>query len=132
MPRAPRKCNSRGCFSKATFRGRCDEHQPIRIPWQKKEPPREFLKTKEWTLQRRRVLYRDNTFNGGCQLKLDKCTIKATSVDHKVPVWYSGEERVSDEELQGLCFNCHQKKSSYEGVQAKRIKGYLNGKVESN
>ena len=124
MPRAPSKCNRKGCIKKSIFRGYCDNHQPERIPWQKPGSSREFLKTKEWKLQRRRVLYRDNTFYGGCRLKLAGCTVLATRVDHKMPVWYTGEERVTDEDLQGLCENCHNQKSSFEGVQAKRIKKY--------
>lgn len=125
MPRAPQRCGVKRCTNKASFKGYCDIHKPKRDVWKKTSPPRDFLKTKEWLLQRRRVLYRDNTFNGGCQLRLPNCTFYATQVDHKTPVWYTGVEQVTDEELEGVCSSCHQKKSSFEGVQAKRIKKYL-------
>lgn len=122
MPRAPKKCIYNKCTKASSFKGRCELHQLPREVWKKDTPDRSFLKTKEWLIQRRRVLYRDNTFNGGCQLKQVGCSLIATQVDHKIPVWYTGEERVNDEDLQGLCNSCHQKKSSFEGVQAKRIK----------
>jgi hypothetical protein len=38
-----------------------------------------------------------------------------------MPVWYTGVEDVPDEELQLLCDRCHGNKSSFEGVQAKKI-----------
>jgi 5-methylcytosine-specific restriction endonuclease McrA len=124
MPRAPKRC-SITCPNPATLKGKCSEHQPLRVAWQKTSdsPDRSFLKTAEWTRQRLRVLYRDNTHHGGCQLAiLPGCTKVATTVDHKIPVWYGRADEVEDEALQGLCAYCHQQKSSYEGVQAKRIK----------
>lgn len=120
MPRAPKRC-SPSCPNPVVAKGKCADHQPARIPWENKRE-RAFLKSAEWDRQRRRILYRDNTDNGGCQLKFDGCTGKATTVDHIMPVWYTGREQVPDEELQGLCGNCHQIKSSFEGVQAKKIK----------
>lgn len=120
MPRAPKRC-SPTCSKIVTRNGKCLDHQPVRIPWENKRE-REFLKSAEWQRQRRRVLFRDNTYFGGCQLGFDGCTTMATTVDHKMPTWYTQVEQVTDEELQGLCSNCHQIKSSYEGVQAKKIK----------
>jgi 5-methylcytosine-specific restriction endonuclease McrA len=125
MPRAPKRC-SPGCSNKVTSKGRCAEHQPARIPWKKEEghtrPDRQKALTSQ---QRRRVLFRDNELRAGCQLRFEKCTILATEVDHIIPAWYAGEE-ASDNDLQGVCKSCHSKKSSFEGVQAKKIKR-LNG-----
>lgn len=50
----------------------------------------------------------------------------ARSVDHIIPVWYTGKEQVEDDELQLLCTTCHNQKSSFEGVQAKRIRASKN------
>jgi 5-methylcytosine-specific restriction endonuclease McrA len=120
MPRAPKRC-SPTCPKPVVAKGKCADHQPARIPWENKRE-RVFLKSAEWQRQRRRVLYRDNTYYGGCQLAFDGCTKVATQVDHKLPTWYTGQEQVSDDELQGVCKGCHDVKSSYEGVQAKKIK----------
>lgn len=122
MPRAPRRCSPE-CKNPVTSKGKCLEHQPERIPWEKKDgQERPYLSSPEWARQRRRVLYYYNEILDGCALKLEGCTGKATTVDHKIPVWYSNREVVDDDELQGLCSYCHQQKSSYEGVQAKKIK----------
>lgn len=117
MPRANQRC-SPTC---PNIKGKCPEHKPVRIPWENKRE-REFLKSAEWARQRRRVLYRDNTYNDGCQLRLIGCTGLATQVDHKTPTWYTQVEEVDDSELQGVCKTCHDQKSSFEGVQAKKIK----------
>lgn len=125
MPRAPQRC-SPSCSNRVTHKGKCADHQPQRIPWLKNEEnSRPDRKKALSSRQKRRVLFRDNDFNGGCQLRLDKCTGLATEVDHKVPAWYSGEE-ATDDELQGVCKSCHLKKSSFEGVQAKKIKRLNN------
>lgn len=113
MPRAPARC-SPSCPNPIWKYGRCKEHQPERIPWESKRE-REFLKSAEWERQRRRVLKRDKFF---CQL----CgRSDSRHVDHIIPVWYTGKEQVEDDELQTLCESCHAHKSSFEGVQAKRI-----------
>lgn len=124
MPRAPKRCGPK-CSEKVVLGGKCKEHQPPRVAWKKSEESldRTYFKTAEGRRQRLRVLYRDNEKRGGCQMRLDGCTIKATHVDHIVPVWYTKVEDVSDDDLQGLCPECHQKKSSYEGVVAKKLKG---------
>ena len=117
MPRAKQRC-SPTC---PNIKGECPKHKPVRVPWENKRE-REFLKSAEWQRQRRRVLHRDNEENGGCQLRFDGCTLTATQVDHKMPTWYTGQEQVGDDDLQGVCAFCHGIKTSYEGVQAKRIK----------
>lgn len=114
MPRAPARC-SPSCPNQIFKYGRCKEHQPERIPWESKRE-RAFLKSVEWERQRRRVLKRDKY---SCQL----CGASDSHhVDHTIPVWYTGKEQVEDYELQTLCEPCHTAKSSFEGVQAKRIK----------
>jgi 5-methylcytosine-specific restriction protein A len=124
MPKAPSRC-SPTCPNKIVKYGKCTDHQPVKIPWENKRE-RPFLSSPAWQRQRRRVLYRDNTFNGGCQLQIPGvCAKIATQVDHMLPAWYAGEE-VTDEELQGVCKPCHDKKSSFEGVQAKKIKKMRN------
>lgn len=128
MPRAPKRCGPK-CPNKVFRYGRCKEHQPERIPWQKSEdsPDRSYLKTPAWDRQRRRILWRDNNERGGCQGRyVDDCTGVATSVDHISPVWYTGVDEVDDEDLQGLCEPCHKYKTSLDGYFAKMIK---NGKV---
>jgi len=114
MPRAPARC-SPSCPNPIWKYGKCSDHQPERVPWESKRE-RTFLKSIEWERQRRRVLKRDKYT---CQLcgKPD-----SHQVDHIIPVWYTGKEQVEDYELQTLCSDCHKAKSSFEGVQAKRIK----------
>lgn len=114
MPKAPSRCGPK-CPKKIVKYGKCEDHQPVRIPWENKRE-RAFLKTAEWERQRRGVLYRDKYT---CQL----CGAEnSRHVDHIIPVWYTQKEQVEDEELQTLCERCHTNKSSFEGVQAKRIK----------
>lgn len=119
MPRAQQRCQ-RDC---PNIKGKCEVHKPKRVAWEGKRE-REFLKTAEWQRQRRRVLYRDNTYHDGCQLRLIGCTGLATQVDHKMPTWYTQVEEVDDSELQGVCEPCHKQKTSFEGVQAKKIKKF--------
>lgn len=114
MPRAPMRC-SPTCPKPAFRYGKCRDHQPQREAWAGKRE-REFLKSAEWDRQRRRVLFRDDHT---CQI----CGASdANHVDHIIPVWYTKKEQVTDDELQTLCESCHTKKSSYEGVQAKKIR----------
>ena len=117
MPRAKQRCS----LTCPNIKGTCPLHKPARIPWENKNE-RPFLKSAEWNRQRRRVLHRDNTYYNGCQLRFDGCTGVATQVDHKLPVWYTKQEDVQDEQLQGVCKSCHKYKTSFEGVQAKRIR----------
>lgn len=114
MPRAPSRC-SRTCPNPIFKYGRCKEHQPEKVAWEGSKRQSAFIKSAEWQRQRRRIIFREK---GLCQL----CKAPdSRSVDHIIPVWYTGIEQVPDDQLQLLCESCHGKKSSYEGVQAKRI-----------
>lgn len=119
MPKAPQRCRH-DC---PNIKGQCEEHRPKRIPWKgSTRKDSGFLDSAEWRRQKRRVLHRANKLGDGCELKISpECTVEATQVDHKIPVWYTRVDKVEDDELQGVCAKCHQMKSSYEGVQAKRI-----------
>lgn len=127
MPKAPQRCRH-DC---PNIKGKCPEHKPERIAWKdSKRKESGYLDSAEWRRQCRRVLYRENTYNGGCQLRIPGvCTGTATQVDHIVPVWYTKQDKVADEDLQGVCKECHAVKSSYEGVQAKKIKRGNHGLV---
>ena len=115
MPRAPSRC-SLTCPNPIWKYGKCKDHQPEKIPWAGSKRDSAFRHSFEWERQRRRVLKRDKYT---CQL----CGASDSHhVDHIIPVWYSGKEQVEDYELQTLCEKCHTAKSSFEGVQAKRIK----------
>lgn len=120
MPHAPQRCS----LTCSNVKGKCAEHKPKREAWKdSKRKESGFLDSAKWRRQKRRVLYRDNKDMGGCQLAFPGiCTQVATQVDHVIPVWYTQEDDVEDGQLQGVCKPCHDRKSSYEGVQAKRIK----------
>lgn len=119
MPKAPQRCQH-GC---PNVKGKCEEHRPKRVNWKdSKRKESGFLDSAEWRRQKRRVLHRANK-NDGCELKISPdCTYVATQVDHVIPVWYTKQEQVTDDQLAGVCKKCHDKKSSFEGVQAKKIK----------
>lgn len=124
MPKAPQRC-SPTC---SNIKGKCQEHKPARIAWKdSRRKESGFLDSAEWRRQKRRVITRANKERGGCELRIsEKCTGVARECDHKLPVWYTGEDKVSDDDLQGVCSPCHRMKSSFEGVQAKRIKRMRN------
>ncbi len=115
MPRAPSRCSP--ICPKPIFKyGRCKDHQPVKEAWKDSTRSSSFLKSAEWQRQRRRIIFREKGF---CQL----CNAPdSRHVDHVIPVWYTKREQVTDDELQLLCETCHGKKSSFEGVQARRIK----------
>lgn len=115
MPKAPSRCGPK-CPNKIVKYGKCSDHQPVKVAWQGSNRQSEFFKSAEWQRQRRRIIFRDK---GNCQL-CGKSNSK--DVDHIIPVWFTGKEQVDDHELQLLCYDCHKAKSSFEGVQAKRIK----------
>lgn len=121
MPKAPSRC-SRTCPKPIVKYGKCEIHQPVKVPWQGSKRQTEFFRSAEWERQRKRILFRDERTCRICGAG------DSHHVDHIIPQWYGGEV-VSDDELQTLCKKCHDRKSSYEGVQAKRIKK-ANGNVQ--
>lgn len=115
MPRAPSRC-SPTCPKPIIKYGKCEDHQPEKKAWAGSNRDSAFRQSAEWQRQRRRVLHRDKY---SCQL----CGASdSRHVDHIIPQYYTGREQVTDEELQTLCEKCHAAKSSFEGVQAKKIK----------
>jgi 5-methylcytosine-specific restriction protein A len=54
-----------------------------------------------------------------CRLQLPGCTIRSTHADHIVNIAEGGAELDRDN-LQGLCSNCHRKKTGAEGKRAQR------------
>lgn len=120
MPRAPQRC-SPSCSNKIFKYGKCIEHQPEKKAWAGSNRKSAYLNSAAWQRQRRRVIH---DRKGICQ----RCGAEnSRQVDHIVPVWYSQRDKVEDHELQLLCDTCHADKSSYEGVQAKRIKRASRG-----
>ena len=72
-----------------------------------------------WKTLRNQVLRDDNWI---CQIQLEgRCVGTATEVDHVNP----GDDH-SRENLTSTCWRCHAKKSSMEGLAAKRKKRELN------
>jgi hypothetical protein len=59
-----------------------------------------------WAVVSRRIIARD----GICMLRLDGCTLKATTADHIVPRSEGGDD--SDANLQGSCLHCNDVKSN--------------------
>lgn len=113
MPKAPQRCS----LTCRNIKGKCPEHKPVRIPWENsKRNEIQDTGSSEWKRQRRRIIFREQ---GKCQICGES---DSRHVDHIIPAWYTKKSTVEDDELQLLCKTCHDKKSSFEGVQAKRIK----------
>ena len=62
---------------------------------------------RKWAVIRKQVLLRDAYT---CQLKLDHCTLVATTVDHIIPRKYEGSDELQN--LQAACSNCNNDKGS--------------------
>src|ERR1044072_844853 len=112
MPKAPQKCPK--CFKPRTRNGFCEDHQPVN--WRDKDrKDRAVYDNPVFRKQRPRILKRDPL----CKLGFDGCTGKSTVVDHIVPYVIAQKAVVSDEELQGVCQSCHNKKTNAEAVAAR-------------
>lgn len=72
--------------------------------------------TAEHKKQRQRILRRDRH---QCQLRYAGiCTLTATEMDHRSNVAAGGTD--DDENMQAVCHQCHARKSSLEGVAARK------------
>ena len=85
-------CSTPGC-PRLTAKGRCDEHAAK--PWRSYGG--------SWAIKRLRVLAR----NPRCP-----CGLKATEVDHVVPLRLGGTH--DDDNLEALCKPCHSRKTISE------------------
>lgn len=73
-----------------------------------KRPPRPGRPMpKDWPATRRRIIARDQH---RCQLRLEGCKGKATSVDHLRPVSKGGTD--DDSNLVACCWHCNQRKGN--------------------
>lgn len=61
----------------------------------------------DWKRTRRRILRRDKNV---CQLNLEGCTGKATTVDHLIPASRGGSD--DDDNLVSACWPCNCKKGT--------------------
>lgn len=115
MPTKPKHpCGYPGC-PRLTDGQYCEEHQKLVTKqynrYQRDEFSKNFYKTPEWKLTRRRHLAA-HPFCEEC-LKAGKRT-KATMVDHIVPIKQGGD-KFAECNLQSLCWSCHSRKSAEEG-----------------
>lgn len=119
MPaRLPKACRKAGCRNTTTnAHGYCTHHANL-ASWgafqarRRKNP----YATAEWKRKRARINERDG---GLCQECKRNGMIRAAKVcDHIVPRWQGGTE--DDSNLEMLCQDCSNKKTSREGHQAKR------------
>lgn len=68
-----------------------------------------------WRRKRERILKRDQYLCQSCK-KQDRLTL-ATQVDHVVPQFEGGSDE--DENLQGICDDCHEAKTQAEARRAR-------------
>lgn len=79
--------------------GRCPQHQ--RAPRPGRPMPT------DWPATRARIIRRDGAV---CQLKLQGCVGKATSVDHVIPTSRGGSD--DDSNLVACCWPCNRRKGN--------------------
>lgn len=115
MPRAGRICLTEGCLGrvpKTNRLGYCDDHKPKnQNPWARSDGSygeRLPASTVAAILVKYPICY--DPFGW-------KCTAKSTDVDHVIPKWKGGTDRLDN--LRGACSTCHRRKSALEGVEAR-------------
>ena len=99
--------------------GWCEKHKPVEgkfaDPYRGSRHARGY--GNEWSRKRLRILERDNHL---CQVCLPQSLISlATQVDHIVPRAAAGTE--DDDNLQGICVDCHKAKTALEGRGGRKV-----------
>ena len=88
------------------------------MDWNKREVRQQFYHSKEWRKLRKIKLSIDPL----CEKCLTKGIIKEASVvDHKVDIILRPELRLTLSNLQSLCVECHNKKSSTDNLKPKSL-----------
>ena len=100
MPR--RLCSIPGCAGTVTYRGRCQAHARLKER-DTNRAGRHIYNTAKWKHTRKRVLF---------EQPLCKCGEIAVDVDHIVPLPEGDPYAMSN--LQGLCKQCHGRKTRIE------------------
>lgn len=115
MPRLPPKqCAAPACPALITAGRFCEAHadrEPRRTWSPDRPPPEKRGYGTAWRKLRKIILHRDPI----CRV----CGIApATEVDHVTPLAAGGDN--SDENLRGICEDCHGRKSAREAAQGRR------------
>lgn len=115
MPRKPlRPCSYPGCPKLVNGRY-CDGHKKLTDKsynrYGRDDLTKNFYNTPQWRYARKHQLSKQ-PLCAEC-LKAGK-PIKATTVDHIVPIKQGGE-KYEPSNLQSLCWSCHSRKSAKEG-----------------
>ncbi len=112
MPTAPmRMCLQSGC-SERVQRGRCEKHQQ-----QERKHGRRFNRG-ETAYNRARWMHLRDAFRAEHPLCVNAgkqgCTMVTRVVDHKIP--HRGDDKLmyDVENLQGMCWECHSRKTAFE------------------
>jgi len=117
MPMMPKRaCTKSGCPNYAVINGRCEQHK--RQSWEKNNAEKRVIKGR--TLQRERDrLFNEFPLCAECE-RQGRVTV-AVIRDHIKPLAEGGED--TEDNTQGLCVACHDKKSAGE---SKRGRGALH------
>ena len=113
--RIPRACRKRGCAGTTTnSSGYCDKHRGEGwVQHQRGLSRHQRGYGSKWTVIRARILKRDK---GLCQLCLRVGVVReAKTVDHIIPKAHGGTD--SDNNLQSLCWPCHNAKTARERIK---------------
>ncbi|WP_415480937.1 HNH endonuclease [Bifidobacterium aquikefiri] len=120
MPTRPQgRCTEPGCTNKATYRGRCDEHQDT---WIRQSKHTQRINQALWNRVRRQALRRDHNT---CVM----CGQPGNEVDHIREVADNGS-LYDLNNLQTLCHVCHLQKS-YRVSQMRRMKNNQDKQTQS-
>lgn len=122
MPFKPKHpCRYPGC-PELTNESYCEKHKKLvnqqYNKYQRDDFSKNFYNTPRWREKRKRYLQQHpfcvECLKGGTY-------VKATMVDHIIPIKQGGS-MFDDDNLQGLCWSCHSRKSIQEGSRfGKRV-----------